>query len=322
VKRPQGFDQNPRANDGQKPGGTKNTEPRQRRGADPSSGRVTSPKERGPAATDAGEPQKRAKAPKAVSPAAQARAATRDRKRFEREEVKRFTRRSRVRRRLIVVAIAAVVSLFGVVAIAVFSPLMAVDSIEIRGAERIDKEAVLSALDGQRGVPLALIDAAAIERDLAGFALIQSYSTEAKPPHTLVVSIVEREPIGVVADGSTFAVVDPAGVVVDSVRERPNDLPEIQAGEASTGNRAFRSAVAVLLALPVELRSRVSVITASTNDDVEFALSGGTQTVRWGSVDRSEYKSRVFAALFATQKKSADIQYDVSSPDAPVVRKP
>jgi cell division protein FtsQ len=111
-------------------------------------------------------------------------------------------------------------------------------------------------------------------------------------------------------------------VVVGLVCGCFGDLPEIQAGDASTTNRAFRSAVAVLLALPAELRTRVTVITASTNDDVEFALSGGTQSVRWGSVDRSEYKARVFAALFATQKKSADVQYDVSSPDAPVVRKP
>jgi cell division protein FtsQ len=250
------------------------------------------------------------------------RAARRERVRVERDEVKRFTRRSRVRRRIIVAAIAAVAGLFATVAVVVFSPLLDLQEIEVVGTDRLDASEVSDALSSQRGTPLALVNVASIEQELARFAVIRSYSIEAVPPHTLRVTIVEREPIGLIADGSTFAVVDPAGVVVDSVTERTAGLPIIDAGDATLGNHAFESAVAVLLALPTELRDRVDSISATTKDDVEFSLVGGTQSVRWGSADRSDYKARVFAALVKAKKRSATVEYDVSSPDAPVVRVP
>ncbi len=248
------------------------------------------------------------------------RAAKRERTRYEREEVRRFTRRTRARRRIVVGAVVVTAALFSTVAVAVFSPAMALESIDVRGTHRLDAAQVSAAVADQLGTPLALVDVTKIEAALRAFPLVQSYSTQAVPPHTLVVTVVERTPVGVVADGSTFAVIDPAGIVVDSVATRPADLPLIDAGEASLGNRAFVSAVEVITALPASLRSRVDVITATTKDDVQFTLSGGSQSVRWGSADRSAYKARVFAALVAAQKQSANIEYDVSSPDAAVVR--
>jgi cell division protein FtsQ len=304
VKRPQGFDRNA-----------------------PEPARAPRQSQKGPVAAQQRKPSgdgstRSAATAAAATAAAAARAARRERKRVERHEVKRFTRRSRVRRRIVAGAVAAIVGLFVTVAVVVFSPLMDVETIEVTGTSRLDSSVVSDALRDHVGTPLALIDVAKVEQELAGFAVIRSYSIEAVPPHTLRVAIIEREPIGVVADGSTFAVVDPAGVVVDSVNAQPDTLPIIEAGEASVGNRAFESAVAVLLALPTDLRDRVGTIRATTKDDVEFTLVGGTQTVRWGSSDRSAYKARVFAALVKVQKRSATVEYDVSSPDAAVVRIP
>jgi cell division protein FtsQ len=253
---------------------------------------------------------------------AAARAARRERLRVERDEVKRFTRRSRIRRRIVGAAIAAVAGLVATVGIVVFSPILDLRQIEVVGTDRLSASDVADALNGQLGTPLALLDVASVEQELARFPVIRSYSIEAVPPHTVRITVVEREPIGLIADGSTFVVVDPAGVVVDSVAERSAGLPIIDAGDATLGNHAFESAVAVLLALPADMRDRVDRIKASTKDDVEFSLVGGTQSVRWGSADRSDYKARVFAALVKAKKPSATVEYDVSSPDAPVVRVP
>ena len=259
-----------------------------------------------------------------VAPARQGRAlirrAARERKAFERGEVKRFTRRARARRRIVLGAVVAVVALVGGMIVAVFSPLLSLDTIEVTGTSRIDPAAVHEALDDQLGTPLALVNFTRITEELAKFPLVRSYTAESVPPHTLVITIEERQPIAVVTDGNAFAVVDPAGIVVESVSARPAGLPVIDAGEASIGNPGFLAAVEVLLALPPELLARVDTITASTKDDVGFSLTGGAQSVTWGSADRSATKARVLATLIAAQGETAALLYDVSAPDAAVVR--
>jgi cell division protein FtsQ len=260
----------------------------------------------------------------ATAPAAparqQLRAAKRERKSYEKGEVRRFTRRSRSRRRLIVTGVAIAVAFVTLIAVAVWSPLLSLQQITIVGANRVDAAAVHEAIDGQLGTPLALVDLDRLTDELAAFPLIRSYTTESVPPHTLVVTIVEREPVGLVSDGSQFAVVDPAGIVIESVSARPPGLPVIAAGDASIGNPAFAAAIEVLLALPPALLAQVDTITATTNDDVAFVLTGDVQSVTWGSVDRSEFKARVLATLLTTQAPTTRIEFDISAPDAPVVR--
>ncbi len=257
---------------------------------------------------------------KAAPVRTQLRAAKRQRKSYEKGEVRRFTRRTRSRRRLIIGAVSLVVVFVTLIAVAVWSPLLALKEITIVGANRVDAAAVHEALDAQLGTPLALVDLDRVTDELAAFPLIRSYTTESVPPHTLIVTIVEREPVGLVSDGSSFAVVDPAGIVIESSSTRVAGLPVIQAGDASIANPAFASAIEVLLALPPELLARVDTISATTKDDVTFTLAGGIQSVTWGSADRSAFKARVLATLVATQPESAAVEFDISAPDAPVVR--
>jgi cell division protein FtsQ len=259
--------------------------------------------------------------PERARPAArELRRAKRERRSYEKGEVRRFTRRTRSRRRLVVSLVAVAATFVTLIAVAVWSPLLALKQITIVGANRVDAAAVHEAIDGQLGTPLALVDLGRLTDELAAFPLIRSYTTESVPPHTLVVTIVERQPVGLVSDGSQFAVVDPAGVVIESVATRPPGLPVIAAGDASIGNPAFAAAVEVLLALPPALLAQVDTISATTNDDVAFVLTGDVQSVTWGSVDRSEFKARVLATLLTTQAPTTRSEFDVSAPDAPVVR--
>ena len=271
-------------------------------------------------------PPTTARPPAVVTPlkrgaaAAGLRAAKRERRSFERSEVRRFTRRSRSRRRVILAVVGAVALFVTLIGVAVFSPLLELQKITVVGASRVDPAAIHDALDDQLGTPLALVDFDEITEKLADFPLIRSYTTESVPPHTLRVTIVERQPIGMVDNGNVFAVIDPAGVVIESSADRVPGIPVISAGQASIANPAFASVVEVLLALPPELLSRVDTISATTKDDVTFVLSGDIQAVTWGSADRSAFKARVLAALVATQAPTDRREFDVSAPDAPVVR--
>jgi cell division protein FtsQ len=243
------------------------------------------------------------------------RAARKERSRVERGEVRRFTKRSRRRRMIWLASLGTLVLLVVAVAVTAFSPLMALRTIDVAGTSRIDAAAVKTALDGQLGRPLPLVDQGAIRTDLAAFPLIRSYSVESHPPSTIVVRIVERQPIGVITVGSKFAVVDAAKVTIQTSEQRPDGYPIIKASGSAVDTDAtsgFAAAASVLSALPPALLAQVDTITAATRDDVSFTLRGSGATVGWGSADDSGLKA---AALDALLKSVPDAgRYDVSSP--------
>lgn len=259
---------------------------------------------------------------RAAEIAREARIAKRRRRLLERAEVRRFTRRSRHRRAAWITA-ASVVLVLGVsILVAVFSPLMALRTIEVKGTNRVDESALRQALSDQIGTPLARLDFDAIKRDVAGFPLIESYVTEEAPPHTLVVTVTERTPVVAVRSGSTFDLVDPAGIVVQSSPKRPATMPLADIARARLGSSSFRTMTEVVLALPSTVRSQVTRVAGSTADDVTLTLKDGS-TVVWGSPDDSDAKAELLAALVkdhAARNPGVVVEYDVSAPDNGVIR--
>ncbi|WP_229732987.1 FtsQ-type POTRA domain-containing protein [Conyzicola nivalis] len=245
--------------------------------------------------------------------------AARARRRFERGEVKRFTRRSRSRRRVWISLAGVAAVLIGVLAVAVYSPLLALRTVSVDGTARVNAQEVVDAVDSQLGTPLALIDYGDITEKLADFPLIRSYVTEMVPPDTLVIHIVERAPVAAVVNGPEFDLLDPAGVVVQSSTTRPDGVPIISIGDQGVESAAFASVIEVLLALPPELLPQVDTISATTKDNVTFSLRGVGQTVVWGSSENSAYKAKVLAAMVANEDAAAKVEYDVSAPGSVVV---
>ena len=253
-----------------------------------------------------------------LTPAAartQLRAARRARKQYEREEVRRFTWRSRRRRTTWLVALCAVAALLAFVIVGAYSPLMALRTIEVVGTNRVPADQVVAALDEQLGTPLPLIDFSRVRNELSQFTLIRSYVTESRPPDTLVVRVVEREPVGVIPSEPGFDLVDAAGVVIQSGAEPPAGYPAIDV----TGNAGFAAAAAVVEALPDGIRSQLITVTAGTKDDVTLTLVGGAHVV-WGSAEKSQYKAVVLGALMVSHPVGSVSEYDVSSPDSAVLR--
>lgn len=256
-----------------------------------------------------------------MSATGRARTRDEDRRRAaaERDEVRRFTRTSRRRRSVLVGVLAAVGALALFVAVAVFSPIMSVRSIEVEGTSRLDTGAVGEALADLQGRPLALVTQDEVAARLAPFVLVQSYATRAEPPSTLVVEIVERQPIGALQVEGAWAVYDAAAVELWRSPEQPADVPVLDLGGGDTASEPFAAASRVSLALPADFRAGVATVTARTTDDVTLQLRDGTSVV-WGSSEQSERKVQVLLALIGTTGDQAVSQYDVSSPESPVTR--
>lgn len=251
----------------------------------------------------------------ARSARARLRGARRERKRFERGEVRRFTRRARHRRIVWLSAAGVLVALVLGVLLVSFSPLMALRTIDVQGTSKVNASAVKQALDSQLGRPLPLIDQGAITSKLAAFPLIRSFSTEVHPPSTLVVHIVERAPVGVLKTGSKYTVVDPAGVVISTFPDRPAGYPLIGPAEGSAG---FTAVAGVLQSLPAAVLAKVNTATATTADNVSFTLLSSGATVVWGSADQSSLKAAVLADLLVKAPHAKT--YDLSSPHNAVTR--
>lgn len=242
---------------------------------------------------------------------AQVRRAAKVRRRYERAERKRFTAASRRRRRNWLIAGGVSLALVLGVAVVAFSPAMSVRVIEVAGTSRIPAASIVTALGTQVGTPLALVDQGAVHDELAAFTLIQSYSVEAKLPDTLLVRVVERDPIGAVKTASGFDLVDSAGVVISSTPDLPAGFPQLEAVSPT----AIAAAGEVMRSLPAEIRAQVTSVRAETRDDVTLELGPAT-TVVWGSADDSSLKAAVFASLLAVAPGVS--RYDVSAPDSPV----
>lgn len=247
------------------------------------------------------------------------RAAARLRRRHERQEIRRFTARKRGRHRAWYLAAAIIGALVLVSLAGAYSPLMAVRTIEVVGASRVSQAEITEALADQLGRPLALVDAGAVKAVLVGYPLIASYSLESQPPDTLVVRIVEREPVGVLQSGTVYTLVDAAGVTIERSDQPIAGYPTLMVpGGASS--KGFVAAAAVVRALPADLRARVASVSATTADDVTLTLVDSPAEVVWGSAEHSDKKARILATAMAATDPSQVNQYDVSSPTSAIVR--
>lgn len=239
----------------------------------------------------------------------------------KRAEVKRFTRHARRRRIGWLTVLAVLAATAGLVAAAVFSPILALREIRVDGTTRLDPAVIQDAVSGQLGTPLALLDEGRIRDELGRFSGIRSYVTELVPPGTLVIHIVERTPLGVVATATGFDVVDAAAVVLESSPARPEGLPLMQIDENGVEGTGFEAIVEVLIALPPEVLAQVDSIGARTRDDVTLTLAGSDQRVVWGSAADSERKADILAALLAQFATAGPGEYDVSAPGSAVFRR-
>lgn len=329
MRRPEGFDR-PSGPSGREEGAApeepaKTVPEKQKRASwqkrEPARGR-TKPAREKPVRPALSEAELAAKAARrsAVEARRDARRAAAERRRFERAEVRRFTRRARSRR-IAWISMGAIVALLGgLIATAVYSPLLALEEIRVTGTARLDAAELQDAVDSQLGTPLALIDFDQLTDDLSAFPLIRSYVTEMVPPHTLVLHVSERQPVASVMAGESYMLVDPAGIEIERTETRPAGVPLLHLDEDQVGDDVFDAVVEVLLTLPEPVLGQVDQVSATTMDDVTLVFGGVGQRVVWGSADRSELKARVLARLMEVHDPAIPVEFDVTAPVSAVVR--
>lgn len=197
----------------------------------------------------------------------------------------------------------------------IFSPFLSVQSIEVQGAQRTSVDEIQAALSANVDQPIIGVSERAVAEQLQQFNTVQSFSVRAELPHTLVVTIVERTPIGVFHSGADYLLVDAAGVAIETTATAPEGYPMLNVTSTDPAQPAFAAVASILTTLDASVTKEISEVHATTQDDVQLTLASGA-TVTWGDSSQVALKARVLAALLTASPEAKT--YDVSSPSAPV----
>ena len=228
------------------------------------------------------------------------------------------------RRRRIVLSTAGVIValLAGIVAAAIYSPWLAVQTVSVEGTRMLTPEQIKAALAPLQGKPLPQISDEQVSALLQPLVQVKAVTTQARPPSTLQVKIVERVPVALLKQGQAFQLVDVDGVPLGTATDPASiKLPVVDGGGGALPQDLFHAVTAVLGALPPDVLARLSDASAKSADAVELKLVDG-QTIVWGNAGEKELKARVLAALLKApaDPKNPVRVYDVSVPRHPVTR--
>jgi cell division protein FtsQ len=213
------------------------------------------------------------------------------------------------------VAVVVVVVVLGVLAWVVFAtPLLGVRTVEVNGSTIVDDEAVRDVAAVRRGTPLARVDTGAVAERVRGLPSVAQVVVRRWWPDTLVITVQERSPVAVVADGSDYLVVDAAGVVFDRRPRRPDGLVLLRVDRPGPADPATRAALTVVAALTPRLLDQVRAVEAESATTITVRLTGGRAVV-WGDADRSDVKAQVATVLVDRPGRVID----VSAPDVATV---
>lgn len=256
---------------------------------------------------------------KTPSPAKRVKVARKQRVSAEKAEYRRFTEATRRRRITWAVSLGSIGLLMVSVVVLTLSPVLAFREVRVEGGDRVTSQAVADALSGLYGEPLARVSDERVQNALEPLTLVQAFETRIEPPGTLVVTIIERKPLGAVLSGESFLVVDAAGVTLWEEQVLPVGLPRILVA-ADSDSPSFSAITRVLRVLPDEILTQVEGITATTLDDVRFTIRGSSHEVVWGSSERSPEKARVLRAALIALDSAESTVIDVTTPDSVVMR--
>lgn len=227
------------------------------------------------------------------------------------------------RRRILQGTIAAMAVLVaGILAAAVYSPVLALQTVTVEGTKLLTPDQVRTALAPLQGKPLPQISDNDVTALLQPLVQVKKVTAEARPPSTLQVTVTERVPVALVKQGEAHQLVDVDGVKLSDTADPASiPLPVIDGGGGTLPKDLFHAITGVLGALPADVLARLSNASAKSVDAVELKLVDG-QTIVWGNAGEKELKAKVLEALLKApaDPKNPVRTYDVSVPRHPVTR--
>ncbi|WP_375485202.1 cell division protein FtsQ/DivIB [uncultured Jatrophihabitans sp.] len=224
---------------------------------------------------------------------------------------------SRRRLRLLLAGGVVVVLALVVTWVVAFSALFGVRTVQVRGAHTLTATQVQQAARIAHGTPLVRLDTAAATRRVEALPDVSSAQVSTSFPSTVIVTVVERVPVGYLSTGGHDVLVDRTGNAYHALAAAPARLPKLVVPTGSAAASARAAVARVAAALPVRLRPDVRSIDALDPVAITLVLTKG-RMAQWGSASSSEQKGRILPVLLAHAKH--DTQFNVVDPQRPYSR--
>ena len=236
-------------------------------------------------------------------------------------------RRDEGRRRLhILLGCVGVMGALATAAGLVRSPLFDVDHVDVRGAERTPRAAIVAA--GRLGdtPPLMDVDTDEVARRVEALPWVLDATARKDWPATVRVDVTERRPAAVLPAGEgLWALADRTGRVLAVGTDKPAELPVLGnlPAPGPPGSRldpAGAMSLRVAAALPAPVRARVAdVATTPDGREVELQLTPPGGVVRIGPPVRLAAKLRVLETLLTRADLAGVAVLDLRVPRAPAL---
>jgi cell division protein FtsQ len=226
----------------------------------------------------------------------------------------------RLRRRAVAAAMAALALLAAGGLWLRDSPLVAIEHVQVKGADGPDGPAIRRALTAAaREMTTLHVRQASLRDAVASYPVVKRLEVRTHPLHGLSIRVVELAPAAALIAGDRRVAVAADGTILRHARLDP--LPLVPARVLPGGDRLrdrqALGAVAVASAAPATLRAVTTRIRSGGRDGLRADLQGGVRIV-FGSRERLGAKWAAAARVLADPKAAGAAYVDVRVPERPV----
>jgi cell division protein FtsQ len=196
---------------------------------------------------------------------------------------------------------------------------LVVESVQVDGRQRADRQAILKALGVARGTPILSVDLDAAKLRLESVPWVRSASIERLLPDTLYVHLTERAPLALWQHGGKFDLVDQDGNIIINadIADYPF-LPQVVGGGAPAATPDLIHVLSSEPALQAHVIASVRVADRRWNieldNGVEIALPEINAESAWHHLAALDHSDKLLA-------RSVQV-IDLRLPDRVVLRVP
>jgi len=151
---------------------------------------------------------------------------------------------------------------------------LTVQSVEVIGRRRADRDAILAALRVHRGTPILSVDLDAAKARLEALPWVRSAAVERQLPQGILVRLVERQPLAIWQHERRFDVIDQSGAVIPQAHAA--DFPTLLQVVGDDAPPATGNLVAMLGTEP-DLARHVTAATRVSGRRWNIALDNGVE---------------------------------------------
>lgn len=210
-------------------------------------------------------------------------------------------------RRSVVVALVLVLLLALAAAIAPFTPLMPVKSINVEGTTLLLHEEVEAATQIAPETPMARVDVQAAARNVAQNPWVKSVTVTRDWPSSVRVSVNEREPVAFYHDSDGPHLIDREGTAF-VIAEPPAGAVEL-VGVVPENTEAMQAAVDIAVAIGDHVRGEVAAIEARGPFTFALRLVDGRRVI-WGA--STDNMNKAYALESAMELEGEE--FNISNP--------